>query len=463
MPLLALHDLTKRYPAVGHGPRGAEPRARARDHRPGRRQRRGQEHAAQDPARAASSRPRARPRCMGLDVRGRGHDDPPVRRLYARVGLPAAGRDRHGLRQPHGADVGAAAPRPRASARPRSCATSGCTRSATAPIGGYSTGMKQRVKLAQALVHDPRLLLLDEPTNGLDPAGRDEMLALVRRTGTEFGIAVIVASHLLGEIERVCDFLVAIDGGRLLRAAPLGAFTERTGCLAVEVEEGEAAARGRPLAERGLQAGRRRPDLADRHRRRPAVRRGPRRRSRTSACRWCAWSSAGAASRTCSATEVPAAPTRRRATPPRSAAMTDRARSVERADHRPVRAAASTTWATRATTGPRLGRRTRSRVAASRRRCAACYGIGRGGRAKVAPFALLGAGAAPARSSRSASRRSRAQAGAAASTQASPIKYATYQQVLIVVPDAVLRGAGARAVRPRPALPRRCRCTSRGR
>jgi ABC-2 type transport system ATP-binding protein len=106
------------------------------------------------------------------------------------------------------------------------------------PIGGYSTGMKQRVKLAQALVHDPRLLLLDEPTNGLDPAGRDEMLNLVKRTGTEFGIAVIVASHLLGEIERVCDFLVAIDAGKLIRAATLGAFTERTGTLAVEVEEG---------------------------------------------------------------------------------------------------------------------------------------------------------------------------------------------------------------------------------
>src|SRR5918993_5760333 len=112
------------------------------------------------------------------------------------------------------------------------------------PIGGYSTGMKQRVKLAQAIVHDPRLLLLDEPTNGLDPAGRDEMLALVKRTGTEFGIAVIVASHLLGEIERVCDFLVAIDAGRLLRTAPLTTFTERTGQLLVETEE-EAA----PLAE----------------------------------------------------------------------------------------------------------------------------------------------------------------------------------------------------------------------
>ena len=64
------------------------------------------------------------------------------------------------------------------------------------------------------------------------------MLELVQRTGSEFGIAVILASHLLGEIERVCDFLVAIDAGRLLRAAPLGTFTERTGVLAVEVETG---------------------------------------------------------------------------------------------------------------------------------------------------------------------------------------------------------------------------------
>ena len=118
-------------------------------------------------------------------------------------------------------------------------------------IGGYSTGMKQRVKLAQALVHDPRLLLLDEPTNGLDPAGRDEMLELILRTGREFGIAVIVASHLLGEIERVCNFLVAIEGGKLLRAAPLGDFTEQTGTLAVEVEDGsDALAAG--LAAAGL-------------------------------------------------------------------------------------------------------------------------------------------------------------------------------------------------------------------
>ncbi len=114
---------------------------------------------------------------------------------------------------------------PRASARERTADVLrhvGLFEERYRPMGGYSTGMKQRVKLAQALVHDPRLLLLDEPTNGLDPAGRDEMLELIRRTGTEFGIAIIMASHLLGEIERVCDYLVAIDAGRLLQAAALG-------------------------------------------------------------------------------------------------------------------------------------------------------------------------------------------------------------------------------------------------
>jgi ABC-2 type transport system ATP-binding protein len=105
-------------------------------------------------------------------------------------------------------------------------------------IGGYSTGMKQRVKLAQALVHDPRLLLLDEPTNGLDPAGRDDMLELVRRTGTDFGISVLLSSHLLGEIERICDHLVAIDGGRLLRADSLASFTQARPVVTVEVDDG---------------------------------------------------------------------------------------------------------------------------------------------------------------------------------------------------------------------------------
>jgi ABC-2 type transport system ATP-binding protein len=105
-------------------------------------------------------------------------------------------------------------------------------------VGGYSTGMKQRVKLAQALVHDPDLLLLDEPTNGLDPAGRDAMLELIRRIGTEFGISIVVCSHLLGEVERICDTLVAIDAGRLLRADRISSMTEATGVLVVEVDEG---------------------------------------------------------------------------------------------------------------------------------------------------------------------------------------------------------------------------------
>jgi ABC-2 type transport system ATP-binding protein len=118
-------------------------------------------------------------------------------------------------------------------------------------IGGYSTGMKQRVKLAQALVHDPDLLLLDEPTNGLDPAGRDAMLALVHRIGTEFGISVVVCSHLLGEVERICDSLVAIDGGRLLRSDRISAMTTATDVLAVEVSEGTQELQAR-LAALGL-------------------------------------------------------------------------------------------------------------------------------------------------------------------------------------------------------------------
>jgi ABC-2 type transport system ATP-binding protein len=118
-------------------------------------------------------------------------------------------------------------------------------------IGGYSTGMKQRVKLAQALVHDPDLLLLDEPTNGLDPAGRDAMLTLIQRIGNEFGISVVVCSHLLGEVERICDSLIAIESGRLLRADRISAMTTASDVLAVEVSEGteELAA---ALAKLGL-------------------------------------------------------------------------------------------------------------------------------------------------------------------------------------------------------------------
>ena len=118
-------------------------------------------------------------------------------------------------------------------------------------IGAYSTGMKQRVKLAQALVHDPKLLLLDEPTNGLDPEGREEMLGLVERTGRDFGITVLLTSHLLGEIERVCDFLVAIEQGRLVHSGAVAAFTTRTRQVLLEVDDG-AERFANALAARGL-------------------------------------------------------------------------------------------------------------------------------------------------------------------------------------------------------------------
>ena len=120
-------------------------------------------------------------------------------------------------------------------------------------IGGYSTGMKQRVKLAQALAHDPQLLFLDEPTNGLDPQGRDEMLDLVRRTGNEFGISIVMSSHLLSEIERVCDELIVIESGRLMRTGRISDLTDETAVLAVEVEW-DADRLAALLAERGLEA-----------------------------------------------------------------------------------------------------------------------------------------------------------------------------------------------------------------
>jgi ABC-2 type transport system ATP-binding protein len=83
------------------------------------------------------------------------------------------------------------------------------------PIDGYSTGMKQRVKLAQALVHDPEILFLDEPTNGLDPRSRDEMLELVIDLPTRRGCAIVLSTHLLPDVERVCDHAVIMHHGKV--------------------------------------------------------------------------------------------------------------------------------------------------------------------------------------------------------------------------------------------------------
>src|SRR5579871_225822 len=93
----------------------------------------------------------------------------------------------------------------------------------------YSTGMKQRIKLAQALVHDPDLLFLDEPTNGMDPKGRDEMLELVRDLGHNKGVNLILSSHLLPDVEYTCDHVVVIDKGRVATAGPIDALKGKAG------------------------------------------------------------------------------------------------------------------------------------------------------------------------------------------------------------------------------------------
>ncbi len=100
-------------------------------------------------------------------------------------------------------------------------------------LGDFSTGMQQRVKLAQAIVHDPDLLLLDEPASGLDPEGRAQMLRLINRLA-EFRINVIVSSHVLTDIEQTCDWVVMLDAGGLLRSGPLEEF-DRLGTVVVEV------------------------------------------------------------------------------------------------------------------------------------------------------------------------------------------------------------------------------------
>ena len=93
----------------------------------------------------------------------------------------------------------------------------------------YSTGMKQRIKLAQALVHDPDLLFLDEPTNGMDPKGRDEMLELVHDLGHNKGVNFILSSHLLPDVEYACDHVVVLDKGKIAAAGPIAALKQPRG------------------------------------------------------------------------------------------------------------------------------------------------------------------------------------------------------------------------------------------
>jgi ABC-2 type transport system ATP-binding protein len=121
------------------------------------------------------------------------------------------------------------------------------------PVDGYSTGMKQRVKLAQALVHDPELLFLDEPTNGLDPRSRDEMLRLIAEMPERRGCAIVLSTHLLPDVERVCDQAVIMQRGKIRFAGTIDALRGAHGLpteLRVEVKL-DAAKLGDSLAEAG--------------------------------------------------------------------------------------------------------------------------------------------------------------------------------------------------------------------
>jgi ABC-2 type transport system ATP-binding protein len=121
------------------------------------------------------------------------------------------------------------------------------------PIGQYSTGMKQRVKLAQALAHDPVVVLLDEPTAGLDPSGREDMLRLIRRTGHEFGISIILSSHLMGDVESTCDRIIVLEGGHVTEQGEVSQFTSETETVLIDVD-GNRDALVAALAQKGIAA-----------------------------------------------------------------------------------------------------------------------------------------------------------------------------------------------------------------
>ena len=121
------------------------------------------------------------------------------------------------------------------------------------PIGQYSTGMKQRVKLAQSLAHDPVVVLLDEPTAGLDPGGREEMLRLIRRTGHEFGISIILSSHLMGDVESTCDRIIVLEAGHVTEQGAVAQFTRETETILIDVD-GNPEELITALAGRGVNA-----------------------------------------------------------------------------------------------------------------------------------------------------------------------------------------------------------------
>lgn len=106
------------------------------------------------------------------------------------------------------------------------------------PVGTMSTGQRQRVKLAQAIAHGPSVVLLDEPTDGLDPVQRDDMLALIRRIGTEFEIDVLLSSHLLEEVERIADNVVIVADGTVRASGPIAGLRSGRGGVIVQLAAG---------------------------------------------------------------------------------------------------------------------------------------------------------------------------------------------------------------------------------
>ena len=129
------------------------------------------------------------------------------------------------------------------------------------PVAEYSTGMRQRIKLAQALVHGPRLVILDEPTNGLDPLGREEMLGLILDLWKNKGLSVLLSSHLLPDVETTCGSVLMLDRGRLVKTQRLDirSSSPTAGSTAAESQVLEIRVKDRPealesrLKERGVQ------------------------------------------------------------------------------------------------------------------------------------------------------------------------------------------------------------------
>ena len=116
----------------------------------------------------------------------------------------------------------------------------------------YSTGMKQRIKLAQALVHDPDLLFLDEPTNGMDPKGREEMLALIRDLAHNKGMNLILSSHLLPDVEYTCDHVIVLHQARVATQGPIDELKGPRGSVFEFRIKGDRVAFGRVLHDAGV-------------------------------------------------------------------------------------------------------------------------------------------------------------------------------------------------------------------